>query len=262
MSLQYDLTHQEQVMDQAIRPIRRTKLYDEVVAEIGRRIANGSFAANTNLPTEYELAASFGVSRNLLREAIKVLLSKGMIEVRPKTGTRVLPVENWNILDPDVTGWLISSEQGTVAAFNLTEFRLIAEPKASYLAAIRATSADIAEMRRACAELEACVGYPERVPAVDAVFHSSIYRASHNMLLQHFGKLIGRLHEAQVVLTNQGQGSFELGLPLHREVTEAIAARNPAAAAAASRALCYLGYQKMIENLGPDHLDGFLGPNI
>lgn len=109
--------------------------------------------------------------------------------------------------------------------------------------------------------LEACVGFPDRVPAVDALFHNCIYRASHNLLLQHFGKLIARLHAAQVVLTNRGQGSFELGLPLHREVTEAIAARNPVASAAASHALCYLGYQKMIESLGPSYLDGFLGPS-
>jgi GntR family galactonate operon transcriptional repressor len=235
-----------------VATISRRSLHNDVVEEIGRKIVGGEFREGGNLPTELELAAELGVSRNVLREAIKVLQSKGLVDVRPKTGMQVRPARDWNLLDREVLSWQAFSKLHLPHAFNFTEFRLIVEPKASYLAAKRGTDEEIAAIRKACTELEACVGHPSRVPAADITFHQSIHIASHNAILSHIGSLTAALMQIQVQLTAIEPGSFERGLPLHRELTEAITARNAENAEAVSRALCEMPYLDLAGRLSPE----------
>lgn len=241
-----------------IGPISRRSLSNDVIEEIGRRIVDGEFGDTGGLPTEAVLAGELGVSRNVLREAIKVLQSKGMVEVRPKTGMQVRPATDWNLLDREVLNWQAFSRLRLPHAFNFTEFRLIVEPKAAYLAARRGTAEEIAAIRAACAELEACVGHPARVPAADIVFHQSIHIASHNAILRHIGSLTAALMQVQVQLTAIEPGSFERGLPLHRELTEAITARDPVKAEAVSRALCEMPYLDLAGRLEVGSKQGVL----
>ena len=149
----------------------RRNLYAQVVHELGQRIAAGEFPETEPLPIESDLAAQLGVSRNLLRESVKALVSKGLVEVRPRSGTRVRPRGEWHLLDPDVLGWLDAVGQRLHHAFDLVEFRLIVEPAASRLAALRATPAERSAIAAACTELEACIGQPELVPSRDIAFH-------------------------------------------------------------------------------------------
>lgn len=222
-----------------------------VVEKLGQRIVRGDFARRGGLPTEPELSAELGISRNVLREAIKVLASKGLVEVRPKTGTRVRTPENWNVLDPDILGWFSLDGSELRNAHDFVEFRRIIEPKASYLAALRATDDDIAMIRKAFDELFGCIGQPSKIPAADIVFHRSIYIASHNIILRHLGSLITPLMQNQVLITTEPPGSFEKGLPLHRMVTEAIARRNPRKAEAYSRQLVNMPYTDLNNLLHP-----------
>src|SRR5579871_5277797 len=87
------------------RTFSRRSLHGQVAHDIGRRILGGLVKPGELLPSETELSQRLGVSRTALREAIKVLAGKGLIESRPKTGTRVRPRESWNFLDPDVLTW-------------------------------------------------------------------------------------------------------------------------------------------------------------
>lgn len=231
--------------------IRRRTLPEMVVEQLGQRIVRGDFARRGGLPTESELSAELGIGRNVLREAIKVLASKGLIEVRPKTGTRVRTPENWNVLDPDILGWFSLDGSELRNAHDFVEFRRIIEPKASYLAALRATDDDIAAIRKAFAELSACIGRPSKIPSADIVFHRSIYVASHNIVLRHLGSLITPLMQNQVVITTGPPGFFEKGLPLHRKVTEAIAGRDPKKAEAYSRQLVNMPYTDLNNWLHP-----------
>jgi len=240
------------------RRIRRRTLPEQVVDELGQRIVRGDFAVSGGLPTEPELSAELGISRNVLREAIKVLASKGMLEVRPKIGTRIRMPEDWNVLDPDVLAWFSIDGSELRNAHDFVEFRRIIEPKASYLAALRATDKEIAEIKSAFDALYACIGQPEKVPAADIVFHRSIYNASHNIVLQHLGSLITPLMQTQVVITTDQPGSFEKGLPLHRKVTEAIAKRDPKRAETYSRLLVTMPYQDLNDRLHPEDR-GLLG---
>ena len=231
--------------------IPRRSLPELVIDQLGQRIVRGDFNTNGGLPTEPQLSAELGISRNVLREAIKVLASKGLVEVRPKTGTRVRTPDQWNMLDPDIVGWFSLDASDLQGAHDFVEFRRIIEPQASYLAALRATGDDIARIRAAFERLNACIGQPEKVPAADITFHRSIYDASHNMVLRHLGSLIAPLMRNQVVITTGPPGSFEKGLPLHRKVTEAIARRDPKKAEAYSRRLVNMPYADLNEWLHP-----------
>jgi len=240
------------------RRIRRRTLPEQVVEELGQRIVRGDFAESGGLPTEPELSAELGISRNVLREAIKVLASKGLVDVRRKVGTRVRTPEDWNVLDPDVIAWFSIDGSELRNAHDFVEFRRIIEPKASYLAALRATDNEIIAIRAAFEALHACIGQPEKVPPADIDFHRSIYNASHNIVLQHLGSLIAPMMQTQVVMTIDEPGSFEKGLPLHRKVTEAIAARDPKRAETYSRLLVNMPYQDLNDRLHPEDR-GLLG---
>ena len=119
------------------KTLTRRNLPERVVDELGQRIVRGDFGREGSLPTEPQLSAELGVSRNVLREAVKVLASKGLLEVRPKTGMRIRAEDHWNVLDPDIVGWFAFDGSQLRNARDLVEFRRIIEPKASYLAAIR-----------------------------------------------------------------------------------------------------------------------------
>jgi GntR family transcriptional regulator, galactonate operon transcriptional repressor len=227
----------------------RTNLHTQIVDAIGSSIVEGRFGTDGVLPVESELAHELGVSRNALREAVKVLVSKRMVDVRPKHGTRVLPMDEWNLLDRDVLNWHSRSELRLRRAFELVEFRLVVEPRAAALAAKRGTTAEIDAIDKACTALEACVQEPQLVPERDIVFHRSIHRASHNAILNHLGTLTSSLMQIQVLMTTQEPGSFERGLPLHRSLTEAIKARDAAGAEEVSRRLVQMPYDDLAARL-------------
>lgn len=231
--------------------MRRANLHDHIVDAIGARIVRGDFNENAVLPTEPSLASELGVSRNALREAIKVLVSKGLVEVRQKTGTKVLPRESWNLLDKEVLGWMTQSGQELGHAMGLVEFRLIFEPKASYLAAIRATAAERETIQADCRDLEACIGKPLSVMSeVDLRFHRGILRASHNDVLIHLGSLVASLTKIQVVATSQDRAELEAGVRQHRDLADAIARGDAAAAEEAATHLVLAPYHRLSDMMG------------
>src|SRR5256885_11128886 len=120
-------------------------LHGRIVHAIGRRIVTGNLQPGALLPAEPEL----GASRTVQREAIKVLAAKGLVESRPKTGTRVRPRQSWNLLDPDVLAW--QREGAPPAAFlrKLTEVRGVVEPAAAELAGERASRRELAAIEQA-----------------------------------------------------------------------------------------------------------------
>jgi DNA-binding FadR family transcriptional regulator len=228
-------------------PLRR--LHDQVVEELGQRIVRHEFGDEGTLPTEPELGAELGVSRGALREAVKVLVGKGLLEVRPKTGMRVRPRSQWNLLDPSVLAWQASGGSRLRHAFQLVEFRLIVEPRASYLAARRASRGECKAILEACGRLEACVADPPAIPATDIAFHGLIHQASHNDLLVHLGRLVGSLMSMQVEMTTEDLEAFKRGLPHHRRLAEAIARRDAREAEAVSAALVQMPYDDLADRL-------------
>src|SRR5919204_5787244 len=127
----------------------RGGLHGQIVHAIGRRILSGKIRPGELLAIPAELPAS----RTVLREAIKVLAAKGLVQSRPKTGTRVRPRQAWNLLDPDVLAWQQDGAGSPSLLRALTEVRRFIEPAAAELAAVRADTRDLAELARALEEM-------------------------------------------------------------------------------------------------------------
>ena len=132
----------------------RSSLHASVVEQIGRRIVQGEFLPGEALPNADDSSEMLDVSRTVLREAIKVLAGKGLVESRPKTGTRVRPRAEWNFLDPDVLAWRYSGPIVPDDVTALFELRRAIEPMSANLAALRATPAQLQQLDAALAEME------------------------------------------------------------------------------------------------------------
>ena len=122
----------------------RGSLSEMVAGSIGRRIVSGRFRPGETLPTEPRIQEEYGVSRTAVREAIRLLSAKGLTVSRPKIGTRIRPMSDWNMLDPDVLRWHVDQEPSEAFINNLFEMREIIEPAAAARAAERATAEEIA----------------------------------------------------------------------------------------------------------------------
>ncbi|MGW0569593.1 FadR/GntR family transcriptional regulator [Streptomyces tauricus] len=224
-------------------------MHQRVVDELGRRIVGGAWGPGDPLPVEDVLAAEAGVSRGVLREAVKALVAKGMLRVRPRTGTRVLPPEHWNHLDRDVLRWK-QAEDATALLHDTGELRRIVEPEAARLAADRAGPDDVRALYDALAAMEAAAAEPGRSGYVEAdiAFHRALLDASGNRLLGSLGRAVDIALEHSFHVSTQTPGAVEASLPGHRAVVEAVEARDPSAAAAAVLAIIEAAEQEIAQS--------------
>ena len=111
--------------------VRVPKAGELIAASLRRQIITGELEPGEPLPNEAALMERFGVSRPTLREAFRILTSKGLVEGRPKAGTRVCPRSQWSLLDPDLLAWHFEAQPSRKFLRNLFELRLIVEPGAA-----------------------------------------------------------------------------------------------------------------------------------
>lgn len=222
------------------------KLYQYIVDEIGQRIIRGKYRTEEVLPTEEQLSAELNVSRGVLREAIKVLTQKGLIQTRPRVGTQVLRRENWNLFDPDVLVWRLQIEDKTTFLKNVTEVRRLIESEAARQAARRATDAEIADIKGTLSQMQTLLNdgnryvYQEYL-AMDILFHSKILKASHNELLSQIGSTVrNAVHKARESDTPD-IGIQKESLPFHGAIVDGIYHKDPVAA--------YKASQEMFDNV-------------
>ena len=208
-----------------------------MACRIGFLIVQGKLSPGSVLPNEASLGEQFGVSRTALREAIKVLASKGLVEVRRKTGTRVNARTQWNMLDPEVLSWMFSGEGAPPELGDLMEVRMLIEPAAARIAAGRATPKDLDEIREYLEGMEASTGDVRSSVESDLGFHMAILKATHNAFMRPFGALIQAALRGSFGLTSSNPELYRLTLPLHRKVMEAIQAQNAKKAEAAMERL-------------------------
>ncbi len=196
-------------------------LHGQVVHELGRRVVGGQYPAGAVLPNEDGLCQELDVSRTALREAIKVLAAKGLLEARPRIGTRVRERSQWNLLDPDILAW--RCETGADAEFlrHLTELREIIEPAAAQLAAASRSEAQLRAIEAAYAAMENASDIGQWVQA-DLAFHTAVLQATNNPLLMPLAAIIGSALEALLGVTARSADDFKRALPEHRKVLEAI----------------------------------------
>jgi DNA-binding FadR family transcriptional regulator len=191
---------------------------------LGAAIVRGRFAPGQTLPTEPDLGARLGVSRTPLREAVKKLHGKGLIEIGRKNGTRVRPSCDWHQLDPDVLRWRLQSGPDDEILRQLYELRAAIEPEACRYAALNGSAEDHAAITTAFARMEACG-------------HLAIVKATRNIFYAGLASAIGNALETAFVLGAKRRTFPAEELEQHRQVMRAITSRRGDLAAARMRAL-------------------------
>lgn len=211
-------------------------LHGQVVNDIGSRIVSGELAGHVTIDTG-ELSAHYDVSRTVVREALKVLSGKGLVDARPKRGTFVRERDNWNLLDPDVLRWKFMIADNPDILEELHEVRVIVEPAAAALAAQRRTDADLHELDLALADMESSDESTDAIVAADQRFHRGLIDSTHNELVVQLAFVIETGLAARDQYVHDHRISIKPGLERHRRVVQAVRGRRPAAARTAMNEL-------------------------
>jgi len=217
------------------RPPAHTR--DRLVAELARAVVSGEIPPGRTLPPEMELRERFGVSRTVVREAIQALSSRGLVEARRRIGTVVRDPSDWNLLDPEVLGWVGGTAPGDEFLRDLVEARMLVEPAAAALAAERATARDAADLEAACQAMVAAGDDDDAWVVAALDFHLGLFAAAHNAVFRRVIPALRVPLEAELRFTRRvGPPSRRAGT-LFLRVAEAIRLRRPDDARAAMEAL-------------------------
>ncbi|MGV8988511.1 MAG: FadR/GntR family transcriptional regulator [Cypionkella sp.] len=218
---------------------QRRGVFGQLVHELGRRIVGGEFPPGSTMPNEPELVGQYNYSRTVIREAMKCLAGKGLIEIRTRTGTKVREKSAWHHLDTDVMVWHYETGPTTEIMRSIKDLRRVLEPEATARAAARGTAEDLARIAAAYDEMVATVGDVNRNSDADLKFHTAIFAATQNLIYAQLIDLIAVAIYANRAISNpadvaEGQ---KASLPYHKAVVDAVLARDPDAAMRASHRL-------------------------
>jgi DNA-binding FadR family transcriptional regulator len=208
-----------------------------VLNSLGRAILSGDYPPGATLPGEIVHADEMEVSRGVYREAVQALIAKGLVESRPKAGTRVLPRDRWNILDPDVLAWAFSGTPDMRLLRSLFELREAIEPYAARLASERRTDADLKVMDQALVDMERFTLATQQGQEADRLFHEAILAASDNDALIALSSGIAAGVEWSTRFKQRTRALPRDPVPEHRRVYDAIAAKDAVAASEAMATL-------------------------
>lgn len=197
-----------------------------LIRTLGESIVRGLYPPGMLLPREADLMDIHGASRTTIREVIKVLSAKGLVETRQKVGTRVRARDEWNIFDGDVLAWHTLDGVDPDILKDLIEMRQLVEPPAARFAAGRASLDDIARIEEACAGMRAAIGDAAAYARADVRFHMTVFAASHNMLLKRFAHTVANFLQfsfrIQQRAIEENEARFDEDLATHVAIFDAI----------------------------------------
>jgi GntR family transcriptional regulator, galactonate operon transcriptional repressor len=214
----------------------RRGLHGQTVEVIARRILAGEIAAGATLNIG-ALQRELDVSLTAMREALKVLSAKGIVDARQKRGTFVRPRADWNLLDSEVIRWQFAEGADPQLLDKLQEVRSIIEPAAARLAASRATEDDLVALDNALEDMAVGNGDPAAAVAADLKFHHALLAATHNELIERMEVVMETPLAQRDRLVHGGMQPHDDPVPSHRAVVDAIRARDESQAEAAMRDL-------------------------
>ncbi|MEM6462605.1 MAG: FadR/GntR family transcriptional regulator [Pseudomonadota bacterium] len=227
---------------------RTRSLVDIATDSIGRQIVEFSYPPNTLLPTESEIAASLGVGRNVVREATKILTSKGLLRITQGSGTKVQPEERWNYLDQQVINWAMESPNLRDGLIDeLATLRFIVEPEVAALAAERASTTEVLRLFEAYEEMEKHCDSPEKSVEADILFHRRLFAAAHNKFLTALLQTVVAVLRANFLLAIKADYAMVGFLEEHRLVAEAVNDKDPQRARSIMQTLLENNKQHVIE---------------
>lgn len=241
----------DQHASNAARTMFQGRLHGALAHRLGVDILNGVYRSGETLPNEIESSSSLSISRSAYREAIRILAAKGMVESRPKTGTRVTERTRWNLLDPEVLGWMFETEPSESFIKALFELRLITEPAAAELAALRRSEADVEAMRAALAIMKRETLTTEPGRRADLDFHHTLIHATGNEALASLSSSI----EAAVAWTTRYKARHNAlardPVPDHERVLDAIARKDAGAARWCMESLIRMAHDDTMKIVSP-----------
>lgn len=202
---------------------RTTRLLARTVIEAGHSREPVSF------PRELDLCRQLGVSRTVLRESMKVLADKGMVEMKPRAGTRARPRAEWRLLDPDILTWQAEACPDAQFLRDLCEVRLAIEPTAAGFAAVRVSQAEL-KLIEACLgerEARARTAPVEELIDLDLRFHMAVVEAGRNPLLRELSRIIRQPFRTALRCTSRFRSAVALGLEAHKDLLVALKKRDP-----------------------------------
>lgn len=210
------------------------RVHESVVRTIAGWVLGGRYAPGETLPREEDLSPALGVSRTSLREAVKVLAAKGLLEAKPRVGVRVRGRQHWRLLDPVVLGWHPDLTRDPELIASLIEARRVIEPAAAELAARRGTADDVAAIETAYLEMAGAIPHDlAGCCEADLAFHRAVVAAGRNIVLTSLIGTIEAALRASFLLTTGLMQNQAKTLSVHKAVLECIRAHDTAGARAA-----------------------------
>lgn len=234
---------------QTYTPIQSLKVFEQVAVQIEQRILDGELHSGDRLPTERELAEQFQVSRTAVREALKILSQKGLVDMRPGRGTIV--IDGAPQAFEHSLGLVMRLQLGEVGGSNsLVEVREILEVAIAGLAAARATEQEIAAMRRAVQTMDESLHDADAFIAADNRFHEALAQATQNtLILTLINSIVSLLSEQRKQIFMTGGGP-QRGQVHHKSILASVMKHDSEAARAAMRA----HLQQVREDVGASSL--------
>jgi len=209
----------------AVNGIPGESLFRQVTDRIARGIVSGALPTGELIPNEDDLRSEISVSRTAYREAVRFLTAKGLIEARPRSGTRVAPREGWNLLDPDVLHWFFSTDVDDRFVHDLYELRLFIEPNTARLAAERRSPAQLQAIEEALTGMESHPPFSEANILADIAYHQAVITAACNPAVYCLRNVVSEtVRWAVGQQIAHGPRPYLTALADHRRVYNAIAA--------------------------------------
>ena len=208
------------------QPPERKSMHARIVRDLGMRIVAGEFESGDRLPAEAPLLAEYDVSRPVLREAVRVLVAKGLVLSRQRAGATVRPRNEWHLLDPDVLYWLIQTQPPPKFVETLLTARRVFEPAIAALAAKVASEEALRGIAEAYAGMEAA-RTPAELLEPDLAFHRRIAEATNNDLLAYIGNMLSLALRESIKLSSKHPNTHALSLPRHKAILTALLNRDP-----------------------------------
>ncbi|WP_448657690.1 FadR/GntR family transcriptional regulator [Sphingomonas sp. CJ99] len=210
--------------------VRALRIHGTIARDLGVRIVSGGYVPGEVLSGEVAASEQLNVSRTAYREALRILAAKGLVESRPKTGTRVSERHRWQLLDPDVLSWIFADEPDADLLASLFELRRIVEPEAAALAAARRTES---HLQRLADALNGMTRHTLATPegrVADQHFHAALLDAAANPFLTTLTSGVGAAVAWTTIFKQRKSPLQRDPLPDHRRVFDAVVAGDPALA--------------------------------
>lgn len=225
---------------------RRPRVLPDVTARLASEILTGHRKSGDTLPREADLGAEYGVSRTVIREALKTLAAKGLVQIRSRIGTTVSDPDLWNIIDAQVMAWRGTGALDHRMQTAIMETRQAIEPLISELAAERATLQEIADLETAWRGMAESGDDVMAFIRSDIEFHRILYNTSHNPVFRQIGTLIdAALHSTLEVTATHSPDRRAAAIRVHGALVEALRLRDPKAARASAEEILHLSNREL-----------------